>query len=207
MSFSEAATQPPPEHAAGAFAFEQLDSRLALAGGGAREAERLRRQAWAQGEAEGRQAGLAQALEAARPALEALGNALVDLDGLRAEVVDKLERDAVELALALADQIVGGALELAPERVVDIVRGALRRLNDRQQVTVLVNPDDIDLVGACVDGLRAELGGIEHLAVQADRRIIRGGAVVRTQEGEIDAQVATQLARARAIVAAELSGA
>jgi flagellar assembly protein FliH len=205
MSSSEASAKLPQREPPSGYAFEQLDAGLRLAGGGTREAERLRRQAWAQGEADGRAAGLAQMLEQARPALAALGAALGDTAVLREEVVEKLERDAVQLALELAEQIVCGALAAEPERVVDVVRGALRRLNDRQQVTAIVNPEDIELVSACIDGLRGELGGIEHLGVQGDRRIARGGAVVRTQEGEIDAQLATQLARAQAIVAAELS--
>jgi flagellar assembly protein FliH len=205
MSSSEAALVSAAQEEPAGYAFEQLDSRLRLAGGGAREAERLRQQAWAEGEAQGREAGLAETVAQARPVMAALGDALAEIDALRDDMVDRLERDAVQIALLLAEQIVGGALEAQPERIVDAVRGALRRLNDRQQVTALVNPDDLELVSSCVERLRGELGGIEHLAVQADRRVVRGGAVVRTQEGEIDAQVATQIARARAIVAAELS--
>jgi flagellar assembly protein FliH len=62
------------------------------------------------------------------------------------------------------------------------------------------------LVSECCEQLRTELGGIEHLAVQSDRRIGPGGAIARTDEGEIDASLETQLARAREIAAAALGG-
>ena len=39
-----------------------------------------------------------------------------------------------------------GAIAVEPERVVDVVRGALRRLVERERVTVLVHPDDLELV-------------------------------------------------------------
>ena len=190
-----------------AYAFEQLDGsmRVTPGAGGELEAERIREAARATAETEGRAAGLAHAHELARPALAALSEALADVELLREEITEQLEREAVELALALAEQIVHAAIEVAPERVIDAVRGALRRLSDRLHVTAVVNPDDLELVSRFIDPLRAELGGIEHLAVQSDRRIGRGGAVVRTREGEIDAQVQTQLARVRAIVAAELT--
>jgi flagellar assembly protein FliH len=69
---------------------------------------------------------------------------------------------------------------------------------------VLVHPDDLDVVRAAADGLAAELGGIEHCEVQAERRLARGGAVVRTDEGQVDASIETQLTRARELVEAEL---
>ena len=47
------------------------------------------------------------------------------------ELAERLERDAVELALQLAEKIVVGAIEADPERVLDVVRGGLRGLVDR----------------------------------------------------------------------------
>ncbi|HEV2786804.1 MAG TPA: FliH/SctL family protein [Solirubrobacteraceae bacterium] len=56
------------------------------------------------------------------------------------------------------------------------------------------------------DALVTELGGIEHCGVEADRRVGRGGAIVRTSEGEIDATLETKLSRAREVVEHELGG-
>ena len=56
-----------------------------------------------------------------------------------------------------------------------------------------------------IAGVQSELGGIEHISVQADRRVSRGGVVARTEAGEIDATIITQLARAREIVINELA--
>ena len=53
--------------------------------------------------------------------------------------------------------------------------------------------------------IRASLGGIEHCEVQAERRVSRGGAVVRTPEGDVDARVETKLVRAREVIEAALS--
>ena len=57
-----------------------------------------------------------------------------------------------------------------------------------------------------MDGLRVTLGGIEHCEVQAERRVGRGGAIVRTQDGDVDARVETKLQRAREVIEAALSG-
>lgn len=170
------------------------------------EAEQVRAQAHAEGEAAGRLAGLAQAKADAAPAMAALSEAIRAVELSRDELTESLTRQAAEVALAVSEQIVAAALELQPERVVDVVRAALRRLAERHRVTILVNPADLELMAESVAALQSELGGIEHLDVQADRRIERGGAIAQTQYGEVDASIATQIASARAVLAAALSG-
>jgi flagellar biosynthesis/type III secretory pathway protein FliH len=203
--------------AASAFSFRQLDGPAAGPGAGEdiadvlaavrAEADQIRAQAQAAGEAEGRAAGFAAARAEAESALSALSSAVEDARGLQSQMIAALERDATELALAVAEQILAGALSIEPERVLDVTRNALRHLAERRRVTLVVNPDDLELVSDCAEHLRTELGGIEHLAVQSDRRITRGGAVARTDAGEIDAGLDTQLARAREIAIAALGGA
>jgi flagellar assembly protein FliH len=124
---------------------------------------------------------------------------------LRDEVAEAVERDAVELALALSSKIISSALEIEPERVIDVVRGALRRVTDRRRITILVDPADLEVVNAAIGDLSAQAGGIELCEVQSDRRVGRGGVIVRTVEGEVDASVETQLQRAREVALSELS--
>ena len=194
------------------YAFRQLDAPPAGTSEGIAdvlsavraEAEQIRAQAWAAGEAEGRAAGLAASRTEAQPAVAALGASIQAIDALRDQIVTKLEHDAAELALRLAEKILASVLSIEPERVIDVARNALRHLSDRQRVTLVVNPAELELVVECVDQLQSELGGIEHLGVQSDRRVERGGAIARTESGEIDAGIDTQLARAREIVAAAL---
>jgi flagellar assembly protein FliH len=164
--------------------------------------EHARAEGYAEGLAAGREDGLAEARSAALTLLAALA----ETEQLRAQIVAETERDAVALALGLAAKILAGTLEVQPERVLDVVRGALRRLTDRRHITVLVDPADLQTVSSAIAELRAQVGGVEHCDVQADRRVGRGGAIVRTLESEIDATIQTQLERAREVLQVELGG-
>jgi flagellar assembly protein FliH len=166
------------------------------------EADMIRMQA----QREGYEAGLAEAQAQLAPAVAALGEATAGLGALQDELVAETEEAAVGLALRIAEQVLAGALEVQPERVVDAVRGALRRLVERDRVTILVNPDDLEIIRSAVPGLESELGGITSCDVQAERRVSRGGAVVRTGEGEVDATIETKLLRAREVVAGAVAG-
>jgi flagellar assembly protein FliH len=186
------------------FDFGQLDAPVAVprAGSGA-SAEQLAHvveAARAEAYEAGRRDGAAEAEVAVSAAVQALSGAAAALVAEREALADATERAAVELALRIAEKVVQASVANDPERVVDAVRGALRLLLDRERFTVLVNPDDLDVVREGLASVVAELGGVEHYEVQAERRVTRGGAVVRTVEGEVDATLEAKLQRAREVL-------
>lgn len=168
------------------------------------EAERIRNEARQQGYAEGMVAGRSELRALAEPVVESLSSAVEELRALQEEAVAMVERDAVILAMEIAEKVVAGAIAVEPERVLDVVKGALRAIVERERIVIQVNPEDLAIMREGLDELAGSLGGIEHVEVQEERRVDRGGAVVRTSVGEIDARIATKLDRARAAVEEEL---
>jgi flagellar assembly protein FliH len=168
------------------------------------EAAGIRDLARAEGRAEGLAAGREEASAQAAPAVQALVEAVVQADAERDRVAEEVEAAAVELALQIAEKAMTAALSVDPGRVVDVVRGALRCLVERERVTIQVHPDDMPLVRESVDSLVQRLGGIDHIEVQEERRVQRGGAIVRSTAGEIDARVQTKLDNARELLEREL---
>jgi flagellar assembly protein FliH len=185
-----------------------VEDLLAVVEAARAEADQIREQARAEGLALGRAEGAAAAQAEAHaqlaPAVQALHTAVQALEAERAGIADRVETGAVELALELAGKVVAGAVEAQPERVLDVVRGALRCFMERERVQVLVHPDDLGLVRGAMDEVAAELGGIDHVEVQEERRIGRGGAMVRTTTAQVDASLQTKLDRAREVILSEL---
>lgn len=157
-----------------------------------------RRQAVEAARDEGFAAGLAAGREEVGPAVEALAEAVRELGTERERTAAAAEEAAGELALQVAEKVLGTALELRPELVVEVTRGALRRLSEPVAATLLVNPDDAERVRDALGDLGAEHGA--ELTVRAERRVDRGGCTVRTGAGEVDARIGAQLDRAAEIV-------
>lgn len=201
--------------AAVSYAFEPLepsdpparDAAARMLAQATAEAEQLREQARAEGYAEGRRAGHAEGAAEVSRAATALAEAVRKVESLRTSTVDAVESDAIDMALELAEKILGGTLKASPETVIEVVRGALRRISDRRNVTVLVNPADLDTVRAAIGELTARGSGIEVCDLQSEERVGVGGASVRTAEGEVDASVHTQLERAREVIEHSLASA
>jgi flagellar assembly protein FliH len=198
--------------AAVSYDFEQLepsappprDGPARLLAEAAAEAQRIREEARAEGYEAGHELGLSDGRRQAADTAAALAEALRGIEQLRDEVAEAVERDAIGLGLSLAGKIVPATLQIRPELVVEVVQGALRRVTGQRTIVLVVNPADIETVRAALGGLRAEGAAVEHWDLQADQRVAAGGAIVRTEEGEVDMQVQTQLERASEVVRAEL---
>ena len=168
------------------------------------EADRVREEARAAGHAEGLAVGRADALAELTPSIAAALEAHAAVRALEADHSERVERAAVDLALQIAERIVSGTIAAQPERLLDTVRGALRTIIERERVTLQVHPSDLELMRSAVADIAGSLGGIEHFEVQEERRVGRGGAIVRTAMGEVDARVETKLDRVRAVIEQEL---
>ena len=164
------------------------------------DVEDLRTQAQADGSARGQEAGRAQAAEEAREAIATLHDLVESARTERRSIVDGAEPEVVRLALAVAERVLHREIEIQPDVVLGMVRVGLSRLSGREKVTVRVNPGDLATMREHREAL---LNGndIEGLRIVEDQRVDRGGVVIETESGTIDAKIGTQLREARRLFA------
>jgi flagellar biosynthesis/type III secretory pathway protein FliH len=157
------------------------------------------------GHDEGLAAGRALAEAELEPLRAAFQAATAALGGARDGAIEVVEARAVELAVLLAEKIVAAALELDPHHLLSVAAGALRHLVDKDEVVLEVNPADVALLQSELESLDATVGGPKSIAVVGERRVGRGGCIVRTREGEIDARIEAQLERAAELLRKSLA--
>jgi type III secretion protein L len=111
---------------------------------------------------------------------------------LRAADDTRASRDldrTMDLAVLLAERLVGETLGLDPSRIAALAASALEEARGARKVRIEASPAD---VGA----LQAALGAIGHAAtVDPDPSLGRGSLVVHTDLGRIDARLEPQLER------------
>lgn len=135
----------------------------------------------------------------ARAAAEARSEAaalLVAAGAERQRMLGAVQADVVVLATEIARKIIHRELELDPELAIGLCASALRQVALARAVTLRVNPDDLAAVGArsAYDALATVLDDGASLKVVADATVGRGGCVVESDMGRIDARLETQLA-------------
>ena len=144
------------------------------------ELARLREAARAEGYAEGLAAGRVEGEQACgriKQLAESFGNTLDNLDFRLADMV-------LELALDVARQVVAGELAARPERILDVVNLALKQMAETsREARLLLNPEDAVLVRPHLDQVLDK----NRLRIVEDVRIVRGGCLIETSQGDLDA--------------------
>ena len=149
----------------------------------------LERDAFTKGYAQGERAGLEAGGKRAEAMLRRLAQTLDELSRLRDNMVRQTERELVHLALAIARRVLQREVTVDPELTAALAHIALERLGGSAPATVRLHPDDYDVVAA---GQFAPFGG-RHVQVQRDTGVARGGCLVESEFGFIDASVDAQL--------------
>ena len=155
-------------------------------------------QGYASGEAQGRQIGqhegydigLAQGREQAKIEIERLQNLLASVDEALASIDKQFPQAILDIALAVAQQMLGVSLRHQPEQVLTVIREALASLPQLQQSTLQLrmHPDDIEGLAP----LLKSLGTIQIERFIADPAIERGGCFIVGSHLEVDLSLATR---------------
>ncbi len=109
------------------------------------------------------------------------------------QVVAGSEEEIVRLAVAVARKVIDREIETGPDIVVDMVKRAIQKASDREELTVRVNPDNLDVTINARDDISQEVKGIRKLKVLADPAIAPGGCVVESHNGTVDARIERQM--------------
>jgi len=159
--------------------------------------ERARLEGFELGLADGRQAAAAAERERlskeAAPLADILRAAAGALGEKRAELAAAAERELVRLSVRIAEKIVKAEVASGARVAVENLRRAVALAVRRREVRVRLNPADLEAVEKFLPELRREVVDLGRVELEADPAVSRGGAVVVTPEGAVDADLRTQL--------------
>jgi flagellar assembly protein FliH len=144
---------------------------------------------------EGKRAGQAEL----DPVIVAFREVAQSIREQRQDFLERAEPELVRLAMSIAERIVHTEVTTNPKVVLENVRSALTRIISREVVTLRLNPADHDIIRQHRDAIHAS-SDVEHLRIVEDQRVDRGGVMIETEAGTIDAKVATQLKEARRVI-------
>ena len=109
---------------------------------------------------------------------------------------ESLAREAAKLAIAIAAKVLDEQLSIKPELVEKIALNALQGSVIGDAVTIILHPEDQPIIKKRTKDLKRLADGAS-IGLETDETINRGGCIVRTEFGEVDARIETLLESVR----------
>ena len=156
----------------------------------------IEKEAYEKGFSEGQKAGGEVGERMAESLLKQYSASLDALNKLRKELFSTSEREVIRLSLEIARKIIKHEVAIDEELILTLVKVALARVADQALITVRVNPKDYHFIERHhAAGLGATDGRSlsESVKLVEDPLIARGGCIIETDSGTIDARIEEQL--------------
>ncbi|MCL6476258.1 MAG: type III secretion system stator protein SctL [Firmicutes bacterium] len=162
-----------------------------------RQADQMRQDAVRKGYEDGLQIGREEGRREYQQAIANLQSEVQKLvDALLAErqrLWEEIEPQVIELVLEIARKVLREEIQARREATLSIIKHALRRVADTEQVRIRVHPDDLQIAREHRSDFLAVCDGVRHIEIVDDQRVGGGGCIIETPSGTIDASLRTQM--------------
>jgi len=151
--------------------------------------DRIEKEAYEEAFQLGEKTGLESGERMFRSAVQSLVEAVERLKHMEKEFYGRVEEEILDLVLATTRKVVQREINTQRDVILDVLRQAIAKTTDRERIRVRINPSDFDFVHAHKSDIVSTVDGVKDLVIEGDESISRGGAVVDSDYGTIDARI------------------
>jgi len=154
-----------------------------------KRADEIAKEAYDKGFEQGERAGFEFGNKKAETVAEEFLGILEEIRQCREHVLRQGETEAVRLAMVLAEKIICREISLQEDVIIDVAREALSLCAESDRIRIEVSPEDYTFLEGCGDRFQKAVKKIKGIETVANPAVQRGGCIVDTALGRIDAQV------------------
>lgn len=158
------------------------------------EKENIKATAHQDGYKEGHEQGFIEGQNEVNRLVERVHKIVESVMVRREEILCETEQQIVELVLLMTRKVVKIISENQKTVVLSNVLAALKKIRTRGNITLRVNTEDLKLTTAHVDEFIKRIENVNGISVIEDSAVDKGGCIVETDFGAIDARISSQLA-------------
>ncbi len=151
------------------------------------------REAYEKGYAEGAGKGYEEGRAEVQRLVESLHSIITRAIEKRNEIIEEAETQIINLVLLIVKKVIKVISENQKNVVINNVVQALRKLKSRGDVVIRVNLADLELTSEHVKDFMKMVENVKSITVLEDSSVDRGGCIIETDFGQIDARISSQL--------------
>ncbi len=119
------------------------------------------------------------------------------------KIGQRIEESVLSLAMSIAQQIVKTELTSNSMIVVQQTREALQKLAGVEKLKIRIHPEDEKIIKQYRPDLLASTDSVREIVFETDEHITRGGCIIESDSGNIDATIETQFDRIKNVLFAD----
>ena len=97
----------------------------------------------------------------------------------------------MDLVIAIADKVCH--IKFDDEILHKITLDAIKQLNDKENITIIVNPELVENINKIVPTIREEVPKLQSLKILEDNSLSLDGVIVETPDTRLDSRVSVQI--------------
>lgn len=157
------------------------------------ERDRQRNDAYQEGFDQGHKEGYEKGVAEVDRLVERMHKILEAVMQRRDEILQDTESQIVELVILMARKVIKILSENQKNVIMANTLAALKKVRTRGEVTLRVNLEDVKLTTEHVDEFIQHVENVQGITVLEDSSVEKGGCIVETDFGSIDARISSQL--------------
>ncbi len=169
--------------------------------------DRLEKETYEKAFALGEKAGMESGERMFRSVVQTFMEATEGLKQIQREFYKRVEGEILDLVMATTRKVVQKEVDSEKDTVLGILKEAIGKTIDRENIRVRINPSDYDFIHGHKPEIVQANDGIRQLVIEKDESVSRGGAIVETDYGTIDASIDRRLDEVEKNMRRQLSGA
>lgn len=145
--------------------------------------------------------GFSEGVEFQKKEISSVLDALSAMTGMipliKKDIMAKTEEQIVKLAFAIAEKVINHEVATNKEVILGVLKGVSKNISVTEGIKIRLNPEDFHYIMEIKKDYLQSIEGVRNAVVEEDVSIKRGGAVVETMLGEVDARLESQLKEIR----------
>ncbi|MBN2397383.1 MAG: flagellar assembly protein FliH [Deltaproteobacteria bacterium] len=127
-------------------------------------------------------------------ASESAAKLIRELETLKEKILESSEREILDLVFLIVEKVIHKEVSVDRDVVISVLREAMRTMRGKEDVRIRMNPEDYRYITETNPDF---LGSYGDIIIERDEEIARGGTVIETQSGAVDARLDRQVGKIR----------
>ena len=157
------------------------------------EVDGIKAQAYEEGFEAGRSEGFENIKEELKNQILSVENFAKSKFDVKKAIIKSAHLDIINLIIEISQKVCYKSLELDENVLKEITKNAIRSLKDKENITIIVNPEMAEKIYSISDELKEQIPQLSSIKIIEDNSVSPDGTIVESPLSRVDSRIKSQI--------------